>query len=113
MLHGCGDLSLERIVKAFVDLGFSRIEAEIYVYLAKKGSKTVTNLTKALISNKADIYCTLAKLQTKGLVTNNGELYSAIPFKDALELLIEIKKEQAQAIQESKEELLATWETKD
>ena len=42
-------------------------------------------------------------------------LFSAKPFEKTIELLIEIKTEQAQIIQESKQELLSSWQkmTKD
>jgi hypothetical protein len=43
-------------------------------------------------------------IQSQRIVVDNEE---------ALDLLIRMKKEQAQAMHESKEELLTSWETKD
>lgn len=106
-------MSLERIIKALVGLGLSRSDAEVYVYLAKKGPRKVVDLAKALIHNKQRIYSNLRNLQTIGLVTKVQATFSALPFEKALDLLIKMEKEQAQAIQETKEELLTTWETKD
>ena len=106
-------MRLERIIEALVGLGFTRLDAETYVYLAKKGPNTITILTKSLISNRLEIKRTLNNLQTKGLVIKKGILFSSIPFEEALALLIELKKEQAEAMSESKEKLLVTWETKD
>ena len=62
---------------------------------------------------KREIYSSLRNLQTKGLVTKDRTLFSALPFEEALELLISKEKEKAQAVQKSKDELLASWETKE
>ncbi len=101
-------MSFERVIKALISLGLSRSDAEVYVYLAKKGPQTAVNLAKALNINKQKIYAGFKNLQTKGLVTKDRTLFSALPFEEALDLLIKMEKEQAQLIQESKEELLTT-----
>ena len=106
-------MSLERVIKALIGLGLSRVDAEVYVYLAKKGPQKPVDLTKALSYNKTKIYTSLKNLGTKGLVSSDRTIFSALPFEEALDLLIKMKKERAQAIQESREELLTAWETKD
>ena len=105
-------LSLERVIKALVDLGLSRIEAEVYVHLAKRGPNEMVNLADALNFRKQELHRSLRNLQNKGIITANPEgnkLFSALPFEKAIELLIEIRTEQAQIIQESREELLSSW----
>ena len=87
-------MSLERVIKALIGLGLSRSDAEVYVYLAKKGPQKVVHLSKALIYNKQKINTSLRNLQTKGLVTTANTTFHALPFKEALELLIETEKEQ-------------------
>jgi sugar-specific transcriptional regulator TrmB len=106
-------MSLERVITALSGLGLSRIDAEVYVYLAKKGPNKVVALARATNINKQKIYSSLKTLQTKGLVSKDRTTFSALPFEEALDLLIKIEKEQAQAMHESKEKLLATWKTKD
>jgi len=106
-------LSLERVIKALIGFGLTRVDAEVYVYLAKKGPQKAVDLAKALNINKQKIYASLKNLQTKGLVSKDRTIFSALPFEEALDLLIKMEKEQAQAMQESREELLTTWETKD
>ena len=103
-------MSLERVIKALIGLGLTRLDAEVYVYLAKKGPQKVMDLVKALNFSRKKIYDSLKNLKTKGLVTKDRTIFSALPFEEALEVLIKMKKEQV--MQESKEELLATWETK-
>lgn len=106
-------MSLERVIKALIGLGLSRSDAEVYVYLAKKGPQEVMDLAKALNYVNKKINASLKNLQTKGLLSKEGTIFSAIPFEEALDLLIKKEKERAEALHESKEELLASWETKD
>jgi len=106
-------MSLERVIKALVCLGLSRLDAEVYVYLAKKGPQTVVDLASALNCSKHQIYASLKTLTIKGLVIKDGTTFSALPFEEALELLIELNKEQAEARIESKKELLVNWKTEE
>ncbi|MFB0545167.1 MAG: helix-turn-helix domain-containing protein [Asgard group archaeon] len=106
-------MSLERVIKALIGLGLTRLDAEVYVYLGKKGPQKPVDLAKALSYNKKKIYSSLKNLRTKGLVSKDRTIFSALPFEEALDLLIKMEKERAQAMHESREELLTTWETKD
>ena len=106
-------MSLERVIKALISLGLKRMDAEVYVYLAKKGPKKGVDLAKALNYNKKKVYVSLKNLRTKGLVSKDRTKFSALPFEEAFNLLIKMEKERAQAMHESREELLTTWETKD
>ena len=90
-----------------------RIDAEVYVILPKKGPQTVVDLARALDYSTHKISTSLTTLITKGLVNKNDEMFSALPFEEALELLIELNKEQAEAMSESKKELLVNWTTND
>jgi len=101
------------VINALVSLGLTRIAAEVYVYIAKKGKRNVVSLASALNYNRKKIYTSLKNLQTKGLVTKDRTIFSALPFEEALDLLIKKEKEQAQAIQDSREELLVNWKTND
>ena len=106
-------MSLERVIKALISLGLKRMDAEVYVYLAKKGPKKGVDLAKALNYNKKKVYTSLKNLRTKGLVSKDRTIFSALSFEEAFDLLIKLEKERAQAMHESREELLTTWKTKD
>jgi sugar-specific transcriptional regulator TrmB len=111
-IKGRGMLSLERVLKTLEGFGLSRIDAEVYVYLAKKGPKKAVELTNALQIAKQQLYPSLKSLKSKGIVTVSLErpaLFSAVAFEKVLELLIQIKVEQAKAIKETKKELLDSW----
>jgi predicted transcriptional regulator len=82
-------MSLERVINALMGLGLSITDAEVYVYLAKKGPKTIEHLTRTLIYNKKEIKQSLNYLQSNGLLSKNRILYCALPFDEALEMLLE------------------------
>jgi sugar-specific transcriptional regulator TrmB len=106
-------LSLEVIIKALIGLGLSRSDAELYVYLAKKGPQKAVDLAKALNINKPKIYASLRNLQTKGLVTKVHTIFSALTFEEALELLIKSKKKQTKTMTKHKKELFVNWKNEE
>ena len=102
-------MSMERVLNALVTLGLSKVEAEIYVYIANKGPQKAVNLIEALNVSKSTIYAGLKSLATKGLVTKNITVYFALPFEEALKALIEMKKKQVEVMDENKEKILVNW----
>lgn len=105
-------MSLERVLKLLENYGLARTEAEIYIYLAKKGPKSEKDLANALKMAKQQLYSSLKNLQSKGMVTATVEksaLFSAVAFERVLDLLVKVNIEQAQAIKETKNELLTSW----
>jgi sugar-specific transcriptional regulator TrmB len=109
-------LSLERVLKALWGLGLSQNDAQIYIYLATSGPQKAKDIINALTINKRQVYRSLKHLRNKGITMINDErpfLFSAVPFEDVLNLLMEIKKDQAKALQASKEELISDFRTKE
>jgi sugar-specific transcriptional regulator TrmB len=109
-------LSLERIIKSLVSLGLSQTDAQIYINLATEGPAKARNIINRLTINKRQVYRSLKRLRNKGIAITNDErpfLFSAVPFDVVLDLLMEIKKEQAKALQASKEELISDLRTEE
>lgn len=105
-------MSLERVIKALIDLGLPREDAEIYVYLAKNGPLSEIVLAKKLKIKKRQLTWTLKNLKHKEIIRTINKTSTelcAIPFEEALSLLIEINKQQNDALQEIKRELLVSW----
>jgi sugar-specific transcriptional regulator TrmB len=105
-------LSLERVLKTLEGFGLSRVDAEVYVFLAKKGPQRGRELADGLQITKQQLYPSLKNLKNKGIVTASLErpvLFSAVAFEKVLELLIKIKVEQAKAIKETEKELVDSW----
>jgi sugar-specific transcriptional regulator TrmB len=113
---GCVELSLDRVLKSLVSLGISKSDAEVYIYLAKEGPKKASELANALEISRQKLYLNLKKLIEKQIVTTSDEkplIFSAIVFEEAIDLLVQIKKEQSAAILETKEELISNWKSVD
>ena len=107
-------MSLERVLKALVGLGLSQTDAEVYVHLATAGPATARSITSNLAFNKRRIYRSLKALQQKGIASGNDEYpaeYYAVSFEKALDLLLDVKKEQAKSLEASKAELIADFQT--
>lgn len=105
-------MSLERVINALVGLGLTRLDAEVYVYLAKNGPLSEIVLARELTIKDSKLNRSLKNLRNKEIVRTVGrtsiELW-AIPFEEALNLLIEINKQQNVVLQEVKRELFASW----
>ena len=103
-------MSLERILTALMSLGLSQTDAQIYIYLATEGPAKARNIINRLTINERQVYRSLKRLRNKGIAIINDERpfeFSAVPFEELLDLLMEIKKEQAKALQTGKEELIS------
>jgi sugar-specific transcriptional regulator TrmB len=107
------DLSLKRVFKTLESLGLSQTEARIYVFLEKNGSHKDIDIAHALNLHRKEFVSSLKKLQDKKIVKASAKQtieFSAVPFEKAIDLLIQLKKEQAQSLQERKTELLSSWQ---
>jgi sugar-specific transcriptional regulator TrmB len=100
------------VLKLLETFGLARTDAEVYIYLAKKGPKREQDLANALKLAKQQLYSSLKNLQSKGIVTATVEesaLFSAVAFERVLDLLVKVNIEQAKAVKETKNELLTSW----
>ena len=105
-------MSLERVLKTLEAFGLSRVDSEVYLYLAKKGPKKGREVAIALQIPKQQLYPSLKNLKNKGIISvsiDRPTLFSALAFEKVLELLIAIRVDQAKAIKETKKELLKSW----
>jgi sugar-specific transcriptional regulator TrmB len=102
----------EMFLKALESLGLERVEAEIYLFLAREGPQLAKDIAKSLDVYKQQLYRSLKHLQIEGMVSSDLErpaLFSAVSFEKVLDILIEAKKAQALALQESRKELMSAW----
>jgi sugar-specific transcriptional regulator TrmB len=107
-----GNQTKTELLRILLDLGIRRLDAEVYLYLAISGPKKGRAVSKELKINKQQLYRSLKKLQSKGMVNASPEYparFSAVLFDKFIDLLIKAKKEQAKTLQASKEELLSSW----
>ncbi len=98
--------------KALEDLGLTQTDAEIYFLLAREGPQKGRDIAETLGLYKQQLYRSLKRLQKKGMVNASLQRparFCAMSLEKVVDFLIEAKKKQALALQESKEELLSTW----
>ena len=91
-------------------LGVSNADAQVYVYLSKKGPLTEKDLSKALKLNKRQLHWSLKNLKSKDMVNCITEhRFTAIALEVILDQHIKTNKEQASALQASKKDFLSNW----
>jgi sugar-specific transcriptional regulator TrmB len=104
-------LSLERVLQLLESFGFSRVDAQVYVYLAKKGPQKSKDLSVGLKIAEHQLYPALKRLKRRGIVKNEcAEIFSALEIEELLKLVVKIKVNQAKFIQQNKKELLSCWQ---
>jgi len=94
-------------------IGLSEKEAEIYIFISKKGTLTGTEITRQLKMNKGQTYRLLKSLQRKDAVETTLEYpkrFVAVPFKKIIDAYIKSKREEVDLIEDSKKDLLEDWE---
>ncbi len=83
-------MSTEATIKAFERMGFTRVEAEVYVYLVEHSPATGYAVAKAIGRTQGAAYKTLASLESRGAVEVDGgrsRLCRAVPPRELLERL--------------------------
>ena len=77
-------MSEERVLKTLAGLGFSEVDAQVYVFLSKKGLQKGRDISRALKMGKQQLYPCLKNLQSKGIVSVTLEhpaRFNAVPFE--------------------------------
>ena len=107
-------MSQSKIYDTLVGMGLTKLDAKVYVLLAKKGPQKARNIAQALRITKQQTYPSLKSLQKKGLVNFTLEhpaRFAAVTFEKALDLFAKAKMEEAKSIQQNKENLLSDWQS--
>ena len=105
-------MSKKRIINALKRFGLSTTDTKVYVFLAKQGPREMSYIASMLNLDERKVHKSLKDLQSINIVKASIEYpreFIAVPFKEVINLIIEVKKEQAKTLQASKEELLSSW----
>ena len=103
------------MVKTLESLGLKHLDAEVYVYLVQHDPQKAKDIAKALETYKRQLYRSLRNLQHKGMISASQERparFSAVAFDKVLDQFIIENREEAQRIEENKEQLLSMWRSK-
>jgi sugar-specific transcriptional regulator TrmB/CBS domain-containing protein len=107
-------LSEKDILKFLQNLGFSKREVQVYMFLAKSGAQSTSFVAKRLKMERVQAYRTFKKLQEKGFIEATLERptrFTVVPFSNLLESFIEAKKVEVENLSEQKDSLMASWRT--
>lgn len=105
-------MSKEWMYKNLVSLGFTEIEAKVYVFLATEGPRKAREIAGALNIHRRQLYYILKGLKSKGVVCASFEYpahFSAVLLERVLDILIVEQEKQQQNLEASKNELLSIW----
>jgi sugar-specific transcriptional regulator TrmB len=103
------------MLKTLESLGLKHLEAEVYVYLAQNCPQKARDLAEALETYKRQLYRSLRNLQRKGMIIASQDhpaFFSAVSFEKILDQFIKTNREEAQRIEEDKEQILSIWRSK-
>ena len=106
-------MSRKRVIDALTSLGLTTKDLEVYVFLAIEGPREAQKIAKAMKINQNELGSRLEILKNKGLVMiiNNvvPSQFYAIPFENALDLLVETNLKLAQNTEQNKSAILENW----
>ena len=111
---GLRKLSKEWMLKLLESLGLKHLDAEVYLYLVQNDPKKARDIAEALETYKRQLYRSLKSLQRKGMVgvsQDRPARFSAVSFDKVLDQFIKANRQEAQRIEQKKEQLLLTWQT--
>jgi sugar-specific transcriptional regulator TrmB len=98
--------------KALINLGFTEIDANVYIHLTKEGPKKISEIANALEMYRKRLHHVLKKLQSKGVIRSSQECpdtFLAVSFDKVLDIYIKANIEEAKTLMQNKEDLLSSW----
>jgi sugar-specific transcriptional regulator TrmB len=107
-------LSKRRIIKILKGLGLSNNDAKVYIILAKHGPLKSREIASLSNLEEDCVHRSLKELQEIDIIKasiQNPLEFIAVPFEEVIDLFIEVKKEQAKKMEETKKELISSWKT--
>jgi sugar-specific transcriptional regulator TrmB len=106
------NLSQNRIAKLLNALGFSNIDAKIYIYIAKLGPLSNEEIARRLeiaVEKLNPILEELVKKRVISPILKNQLVYNALSFEELLDNLIKSETVQAEEITKNHQQLVAIW----
>jgi sugar-specific transcriptional regulator TrmB len=108
-------MSRKRVVKALSNLGLTTKDIDVYIFLAQEGPRETHFLAEELKMCQSDLINSLEVLRNKKMVKTTIEIipvqFFAVPFEEAMDLLMEANLKEAQVAEKNKKELLRYWDS--
>jgi len=105
---------LADIEKTFLKFDLSRNEIRVYLHLARSGVQKAREISDALSLHRTETYRILRDLEKRGLLSCILEKplkFMAVPFEEAYDVLVKIKKLNVQLLERKKKDLVDLWES--
>ena len=105
-------LTLEKIKNELISFGLTKSQAKVFIYLGKYGSKTASEIAKALQLPRTETYHLVNSLQNMGLVI--AELahptkYTAMDMREAVATLVKQEQDRIDILANKEESLSEMW----
>ena len=105
-------LTLEKIRNELINFGLTKSQAKVFIYLGKYGSKTASEIAKALQLPRTETYHLVNSLQNMGLVVaelSHPTKYTAMDMKEAVSTLVKQEQERIDTLATKEESLSEMW----
>ena len=106
-------LSQETLKNALKNFGLAEKEAEVYIFLAKRGTLKSGQIAKQLKINKGQVYRILSNLKKKGVVEATLEFptrFTAVSLDNVINSFLKYRREEISLVEKTKEDLLRDWD---
>ena len=105
-------VTLEKIKNELINFGLTKSQAKVFIYLGKYGSKTASEIAKALQLPRTETYHLVNSLQNMGLVV--AELchptkYTAMDMREAVATLVKQEQDRIDVLANKEESLSEMW----
>ncbi len=98
--------------KILENVGLTRKETDVYIFLAKHGALKGAEISKLISVDKAETYRILRRLQNKGLLETTLEVptrFLTVPFDKVLDTFIRSRRDEAALVESARDDLLNDW----
>ncbi len=105
-------ITLDKIKNELINFGLTKSQAKVFIYLGKYGSKTASEIAKALQLPRTETYHLVNSLQNIGLVLSelaHPTKYSAMDMKEAVNTLVKQEQERIDNLADKEESISAMW----
>jgi sugar-specific transcriptional regulator TrmB len=105
-------LTLEKIRNELINFGLTKSQAKVFIYLGKYGSKTASEIAKALQLPRTETYHLVNSLQNMGLVVaelSHPTKYTAMDMREAVATLVKQEQERIDVLADKEESLSEMW----
>jgi sugar-specific transcriptional regulator TrmB len=105
-------LTLEKIRDELINFGLTKSQAKVFIYLGKYGSKTASEIAKALQLPRTETYHLVNSLQNMGLAMaemSHPTKYTAMDMRKAVSTLVKQEQDRIDTLADKEESLSEMW----